>query len=572
MQQTKKTGFLNRIVILSGIFTSLALTPRISFDAVNPPKFLILSIFGGISGGIVYSKRAQLLSKNYRTLNFAGVFFVAALFLTFIFSSGNKLTQFYGIHGRHTGLITYLALSLIMIAATLTTTIHTSTYVFRIICLTSFFSTFYGTIQYLGLDPFPWNRADSWIVGTFANPNFFSSFLAISNIFLFSFLLQNQLKIKSRILTSVYIIYTFFLMIKVDSTQGFLVFISGAMFISILRIKGTNKFKRMTIPLFFVGLFTLVILILDILQKVPWSPVLYKDTVSVRGDFWRAASKIIFDHPWFGVGFDGFRNWYPRYRDLKSLEHGEAESMTDAAHNVFLDFALNGGLPLFGAYMFLVSFTVYSIIRIFKRSSEYNFATVGVISSWVGYQVQSFISINHLGLAVWGWLFSGIIIGYEILTRQPLLTSAIPPETGLRNAKVNQRKRKAKTEKALAPSLIGGLVGAAISFPIFAVNVSTASALQSGNPVALIEASLQWPQDGLRMSIASDYVTLMGYPRDAYELARKAAEFDPEFSVPWKYLATFPKISEEEKRKINMKLDELDPLFREYERARIAPK
>jgi hypothetical protein len=74
------------------------------------------------------------------------------------------------------------------------------------------------------------------------------------------------------------------------------------------------------------------------------------------------------------------------------------------------------------------------------------------------------------------------------------------------------------------------------------------------------------------MSMAAESVSLMGFPRDGYELAKQASNFDPNFSIPWKIMATFPRVSEAEKKLIQEKLNLLDPYFNEAERRRLALK
>ena len=64
--------------------------------------------------------------------------------------------------------------------------------------------------------------------------------------------------------------------------------------------------------------------------------------------------------------------------------------------------------------MFLV---LIAAIRVIRRSSNFDPYFSGLFAVWVAYQAQSIISLNQLGLAVWGWIISGLIIGFEINTR-----------------------------------------------------------------------------------------------------------------------------------------------------------
>jgi O-antigen ligase len=87
---------------------------------------------------------------------------------------------------------------------------------------------------------------------------------------------------------------------------------------------------------------------------------------------------------------------------------------SNAAHNVFLDISAYGGFPLLLIYLALMVLVVISAVKVLKRSQGFNAGFVGLVAGWVAFQAQSIISINQIGLALWGWVWSGLIIGYEM--------------------------------------------------------------------------------------------------------------------------------------------------------------
>ena len=51
-------------------------------------------------------------------------------------------------------------------------------------------------------------------------------------------------------------------------------------------------------------------------------------------------------------------------------------------------------------------------IKLIRLSSkDENQVNLALISTWVAFQAQSLISIDNIGIAIWGWLLSGAIIG-----------------------------------------------------------------------------------------------------------------------------------------------------------------
>jgi hypothetical protein len=58
-----------------------------------------------------------------------------------------------------------------------------------------------------------------------------------------------------------------------------------------------------------------------------------------------------------------------------------------------------------------------SLIKVVLRSKKYDPIFVAISVGWLGYQLQSLISINQIGLAIWGWVLTGALIAYERNTR-----------------------------------------------------------------------------------------------------------------------------------------------------------
>jgi hypothetical protein len=189
-------------------------------------------------------------------------------------------------------------------------------------------------------------------------------------------------------------------------------------------------------------------IILSLLNKGPLASFIYEASIKARGDYWAAGWKMTTMHPWFGVGFDGYGDWYRRTRTVGSISDFGEKDFSNAAHNVFLDISSSGGFPLLLIYLILVVYTLISAIRVLKRSREFNAPFVAIFAGWVAYQVQSLISINQLGLAIWGWVLTGLIIGYEINTRGDQEQSS--PLAGVRGLKT----------KALSGFLVGAIIAA----------------------------------------------------------------------------------------------------------------
>jgi O-antigen ligase len=211
-------------------------------------------------------------------------------------------------------------------------------------------------------------------------------------------------------LLALYVIY------KTNSQQGLLVYAGGVGIIIVLWIR-TSRFKILAIPAYVVSVLGFIMVTLGSLNSGPLASLLYKESVTYRGDYWRAGIAMGLDHPFFGVGLDSYGDWYRRTRTIEATLRRGPEITSNAAHNVVLDQLAYGGWPMLITYMAILIFVVISIVKVTIRSREYSFTFIGLATAWVCYQVQSIISINQIGLAIWGWLLGGALIAYERATR-----------------------------------------------------------------------------------------------------------------------------------------------------------
>ena len=64
---------------------------------------------------------------------------------------------------------------------------------------------------------------------------------------------------------------------------------------------------------------------------------------------------------------------------------------------------------------------MYKIFENVLNSSKIDKPFIAISSAWFAYTVQSLISINQIGLAIWGWLLTGAVIAFEISTPNRIL-------------------------------------------------------------------------------------------------------------------------------------------------------
>ena len=396
---------------LAGLAT-LTITPFSSFDPINVVKFFIVCIagFGGLflllqdSVNFKKSLKAQQLY-----IVFSGLIIVSML-LTFLFKSSPISQVLYGTYGRNTGLLASLSLVLIGFTGALAQAHKTITRAYFILIFTGVLCGIYCIFQYLGIDPIDWNSTYKPIYGTLGNPNFASAFMGMTGSAALVLLFSSR-NVLVKISAFTFVLVAFFITVVSASWQGTAMILIAIAVMTLIQIHRMFRKKSVSI-LMILTMFTLgVISFLGLMGEGPLGKALQKGTLSIRIDYWRTALSAIRDNWLFGVGIDGFGDVFRKYRDQATLDRIGPNVWTNSAHNVYLDIALSYGvitLLFVVCLKLLVLKTAISNIRSNDYSVDLYF---GLFLAWITYEVQALISINQLGVGVWGWLLAGLLYG-----------------------------------------------------------------------------------------------------------------------------------------------------------------
>jgi hypothetical protein len=226
--------------------------------------------------------------------------------------------------------------------------------------------------------------------------------------------------------------------------------------------------------------------------------------------------------------------------------------MTNAAHNVVIDIFAYGGFPLLISYIAILAIGIWAIIRITLRQREYDGTFVALATTWLAYELQSIISINQIGLAIWGWVLVGALVAYEYSTR-PV------PETAVKPKAVKQK------ELVFSPQLVGGIgvvIGALIAVPPMSADMKYKSALKAQN-VQQVESALTptylAPRDSSRLAQAVLLLENSKLPDLAYKYAKEGVEFNPDYFDAWRVLYSVSKATQEDRDLALSNMKRLDP-------------
>ena len=547
---------IERILCWTALFTTLLVTPWASYDPINVPKLAVISI-GGFTAlcGLIAIGGITRQKQMWPVLVLMAAF-VGDLTIVLFVSGTNFSQSFFGTFGRATGYVAYIALAVLLVVAAQLANTDTLKKISNYLLLAGLLSLLYGVIQILSLDPFNWANQYTPVIGFLGNPNFQSSFLGFSGVLAFALLIGPGRRWAIRFGFFVFIVAITIVIGETESQQGILVLLGGITIISCMWIQ-KSKIKFLSIPTYAFSLIGATLVALGSLNKGPLASLLFQDSLTYRGDYWRAGWKMSIENPIFGVGLDSYGDWYRRARTVEATVRRGPDVTSNAAHNVLLDFSSNGGLPLLVIYLLITLLVITSIVKVLKRSVEFDPVFSGLVAVWVAYQAQSIISLNQLGLAVWGWIISGLIIGFEINTRNK---TGISTEETLHRRKTTPKNSPKETSPRIVLGITSGiLIGSLIGMPPLISSVQFKSALESGNPDAIEKSATYSPSSCQHVLLVASIFANNKLENRALDVLNGGKDKSPECFEIWKaiYQLSSPNSLEQEKAQANMK--RLDP-------------
>jgi hypothetical protein len=132
------------------------------------------------------------------------------------------------------------------------------------------------------------------------------------------------------------------------------------------------------------------------LQSGPFEKWLYKDSVSLRGYYWRAGINMFLNNPVFGVGIERYGANFKLYRESGYAEKYGYDLISTNAHNVPIQFFATGGFLLGTTYLILQLYVFLQSINKMKNYEGDNFLFfLAVFCAWLVFQFQSIVSIDN---------------------------------------------------------------------------------------------------------------------------------------------------------------------------------
>jgi hypothetical protein len=534
-------------------------------DPFNAPKFWILLIGAAwLSGYLISAIKNSQRAKN-KTVNKSILFTI--LFITFstisLIASKNHQIAFFGDNMRKNGYLTYVALAIFFLVTTSFVTRNNLNLLYRFMLLTSYVVGCYGLLQITGNDFIPWSASGMAIFSTLGNSNFAGSAMAILAIIVLggSYIYRKVAWLMVASITS-FVILTITIF-PTNARQGLLLLLFGIGSLMVVLIYNRSRIiGRIAIAVSAIGF---IASILGMLQIGPLEKFLYKDSVSVRGYYWRAGIEMLQNNIWFGVGLDNYGSFFKQFREVGyPLKYGYSLTSTNA-HNVFIQHFATGGIFVGIAYILLTFFVFWRGLKSMKHfKDDERFLRAVFFIAWLAFQGQSLISIDNIGISIWGWVLAGVVVSLSIERNE-----SIPSEL---NSQV-QTKRRKQSFDLIQPTfsvLFGTLSLVLVLFlqrgesAVFQQRAAYNPAVPAQKEIFfnLATKTINTPLIDLQNKVlTASYLYGMGYKTEAVQLLEKLNVEDPYSLDTLTFLASYYEMSGEINKAliVRKKIEVLDP-------------
>ena len=576
MLRAAEKRFLERTLLATAALASVAITPKTTADPINVVKMAVIAVLGFSTAGLLALNFQKLYRKgNKLVFNISGLF-ILFLLLGIITSGRNFNQEFFGTYGRNSGFVTYISLLILMLCASvISSESFVRKFIFTFIAV-GILSTVYGYLQHVGIEPAGWVSPYNPILGFMGNPDFMGAFLGLTIIAALGPILSPGVDVKYRGLCIAYVLAALYLIRLTGVKQGLMVVIIGISVVIVVRVF-FSKLRVLSYLAVGVSFFVGGLVFLALFNVGPLAGLLYKASLTARGYYWQAAIRMIQENPILGVGLDSYGDWYRRTRSLEAYNWLPTQ-YSDSAHNVYLDIAAGGGIPLLLVYFSLMVLVVVIAIKELKTLQTFDSFFAALLAIWVGFSAQLLISINQIGIAVWGWIATGLLIGYHNRNRE-ISESLIPtqPKTKkIKGYKSNFRETTLRSE-AVVSIAIGLSVGCLMGLPTYIGAARYFTALSSGEVQSIERAAYFWPKnerhfiqvaitlrDNKQNTISAnpeiDPNSIKDYSNLGLGIAREAVKYFPNSISAWQLLRSFPGITPQEDELSKREITRLDPI------------
>jgi O-antigen ligase len=401
---------------------------------------------------------------------------------------------------------------------------------------------------------------------TLGNPNFLSSFVAISIIGATGLLLNSSTNIFLKLVLICQLLFSVYIIKQTQSIQGFSALLIALVLYLVIVIR--NFSPSIIYRSFLVALPLISSILIFFLRESFLSFFREQETLVNRTIYWKIGLGMVRESPIFGKGYDSYLDNFRRFLSPELRSKVGEGVISDSPHNLFFDFLVSGGLLLGGFLVVLIVLSLKRIVHFLLKVKERTFIPSEEDLLFIlvlTYLAVASISPFNIGLFIWLPVIMGTLSGLGKPFNFEVHTSRVK--------KVSPLLMKITAKGLLALTLI--ICNPVSAFLPMVTETRYRSAVETGNFYSLKSVALDWPYSGGRaIAIAQgmldssfapitkpnqeDQFQLNLFKNTALKIAQTSTKINVKQFESWKFLYTYSTNSFEKSRALDV-LKQLDP-------------
>lgn len=477
-------------------FLAIAITlplamSRITYDQFDIAKILSLRVFTLVT--LLFWVWKMLVSKK-QELRWSYVDFAVAGFLLLVFISTVTSIHFpTALHGkfkRYEGFLTFLNYGILyFLALQIFTSFERLSTLSKVLTFTGGIVAFYGVLQYMGLDPFPWATLpfeERRSFSTFGNPDLLGGFLVILlPIAAAEFL---RAKGKNNILMFGILSLTLMSLLWAYMRGAWIAAaVAGLVFIALGAREVITRWRKIFLVVgAFASVFAITAIlsvtighnVINLIERLKSITHITQGSAASRIEIWKAGLQAIQEKPILGWGPDTFRFVSERFETLKYVQIGQGRTVADNAHNYLVQLATGVGIP--ATIILIAAFLAIIFIAIrytWKMQGDEKLVYIGFISAAIGYLVHLLFGVSISGSTGVFWLIIG-----ALLAAAPIV----------KTVEINRASSITSFKAAMAILTIVSIMSTYYALSMYAGDYNYARAIRQGNEGNLEQAVLSY--------------------------------------------------------------------------------
>ncbi len=372
---------------------------------------------------IILTKEFYIIGK--KKYLFPVLLFFLVLALTAIFSI-NPNQSFWGSYMRQQGLFAYLHYFLFLFI--LLFHLQDKKRINRIIIAilaSSFVIAFYAILQWLGLEFVSWQRSYLFgrVVSTMGQPVFLANYLLLA-IFLAVYKVITGGKFLHKFLYALILIFQVLGLIFTYTRGAWMGLVFGVFFGVFLYFYAIKKkpFKTIVVFLIITAIMFSLFLYANtfstntpgnfFLKRVKNITDIKSGSIAMRFNTWSAAEAAIAKSPIIGYGLENQQTVFTPYYEPSWSVYEKINTVSDRAHNIILDLALEGGIFLLLSYAIFLSVIFLSAASYLSErfNGKNDWLLFSLITGAAAYQFSLLFSFSVIETNIIFWAYIGVII------------------------------------------------------------------------------------------------------------------------------------------------------------------